>query len=68
MNTYEQQQKEVMDMLSSLRDEMSIERIAVEIGKGYHTIWRWMTGKGMPDKGDHELIKELYRKLIKKNA
>lgn len=41
----------------------SLEYLAFTLNKSFGTIYRWYKGKGMPSKGDYELLKRTVERL-----
>ena len=53
---------ETMKLMQELTKYCSLEEIAVELEKHWHTIWSWYKGKRTPSKGDYELMRTLLKR------
>ena len=51
--------EEVKKVMDELLLKYSMEEIAVEVGKGWWTVWRWVKGKSIPFKGDMRLLQKM---------
>ena len=54
--------EEVNLLIESLQKRMKIEEIAVYMDRSVACLWKWKAGRGLPNKGDFELLKRLEAK------
>jgi len=53
---------ESVKLMQDLLKYCPLEEIALEIEKGWYTVWRWSKGRGTPGKGDFELLTSLLKR------
>lgn len=62
---YEIKAEEVARVIKELLEVYSPEEIAVEVERTGQTIWRWVSGRSIPSKGDFRLLENMAKKIKK---
>jgi predicted transcriptional regulator len=60
---YDLKAEDVTKVIKDLLTVYSPEEIAVEVGRTGQTIWRWVSGRSIPSKGDFRLLENMAKKI-----
>jgi hypothetical protein len=56
---------EIPQVIDSILQQIRIEELAVKMGKSVGAIYKWRTGKNIPDRGDDELLRKIFTEVVK---